>query len=233
MTGNDPLHPAFTLAVMLAATLMFLGVDLALHESVAVIFKEGHTIELMSAVFLAFAAGLWWVTGADDMRGRQWHIPAILTLMTLRELDFDKRFTSEGVLQLRLYSGPSPLWEKLLGLAVIALILICGWRLLTITMPRWWAGLRAGLPTSWLAGLAALLVVVAKSLDGLDRKLADFGVILVPEYGTLAGRVEELLELAAFMMLVQALVYFLHCRRRITATRLVPAPYAAFLPHWH
>ncbi len=231
MTGNDPLHPAFTLAVMLAATLMFLGVDLALHESVAVIFKEGHTIELMSAVFLAFAAGLWWVTGADDMRGRQWHIPAILTLMTLRELDFDKRFTSEGVLQLRLYSGPSPLWEKLLGLAVIALILICGWRLLTITMPRWWAGLRAGLPTSWLAGLAALLVVVAKSLDGLDRKLADFGVILAPEYGTLAGRAEELLELAAFMMLVQALVYFLRCRR-ITAIRLVPAPYAAFLPHW-
>ena len=41
---------------MLAATLLLLGVDLSLHESTAVIFKEGHAIEVLSAVLLASAA---------------------------------------------------------------------------------------------------------------------------------------------------------------------------------
>ncbi len=212
---------------MLAATLLFLGVDLSLHESTAVIFKEGHTIEVMSAVLLASAAVFWWGFGADDMEGRQWHIPVILLLMAMREMDFDKRFTSEGVMQLRLYSGDSPLWEKVIGLAVIALILVCGWRLMTITLPRFWAGLRAGLPASWLAGLAVVLVVVAKTLDGLDRKLAGFGITISPELGTLTGRLEELLELVAYMMLVQALAYFLRCRQ-INAARAALAPSAAY-----
>lgn len=216
---------------MLAATLLLLGVDLSLHESTAVIFKEGHAIEVMSAVLLASAAVLWWGFDADDMAGRQWHIPVILLLMAMREMDFDKRFTSEGVMQLRLYSGDFPLLEKALGLAVIALILVCGWRLTTITLPRFWAGLRAGLPASWLTGLAALMLMVAKTLDGLDRKLAGFGITISPELGTLTGRLEELLELVAYMMLVQALAYFLRCRQIIAARAAVSAPYAAYRPH--
>ena len=224
-----PLSPAFTLAVMLSATLLLLGVDLALHDSTAIIFKEGHTIEVMSALLLAAAAVLWWGMDADDMAGRQWHIPVILALMALREMDFDKRLTSEGVLQLRLYSGAAPLWEKMLGLAVISLILVCGWRLMTLTLPRWWAGMRAGLPASWLAGLAVLMLALAKTLDGLERKLAGFDIRIAPELGTLSGRLEELLELAAYMMLVQALVYVLRCRR-IIAARRAAMPDAAYCP---
>ena len=229
MSGPEPLSPAFTLSTMLSVTLLFLGVDLALHDSTAVIFKEGHTIEVVSAVLLASTAVLWWGMGADDRAGQQWHIPVILVLMAMREMDYDKRFTSEGVLQLRLYSGDSPLLDKVLGLAVIALIVVCGWRLMTITLPRWWAGLREGLPASWLAGLAALMMVVAKTLDGLERKLAGIGISISPELGTLSGRLEEFLELIAYMMLVQALVYFLRCRR-IIAARAALVPYAAYRP---
>lgn len=156
-------------------------------------------------------------------------IPVILVLMAMHEMDFDKRFTSEGRMQLRLYSGDSPLWEKTLGLVVIALILVCGWRLLTITLPRFWAGLRAELPASWLAALAALMLMVAKTLDGLDRKLAGFGVTISPELGTLTGRLEEFLELAAYMMLVLALAYFLRCQG-IIAARAALRPCAAYRP---
>lgn len=234
MTGPAPISPAFTpaftLAAMLSAVLLFLGVDLALHDSSAVVFKEGHAIETVSAVLLSAAAVLWWATGADDMKGRQWHVPVILVLMAMREMDFDKRFTSEGVLQLRLYSGASPLWEKAIGLAVIALILVCGWRLVRVTLPRWWAGLRAGRPASWLAGLAALMMAVAKTLDGLGRKLAALDVTISPELDRLSGRFEEILELAAYVMLVQALVYFLRDRPLIAAARRATVPAAAYRP---
>lgn len=229
MSGQAPISPAFSLAAMLSATLLFVGMDLLMHDSTAVIFKEGHAIEVMSAMLLAGAAVLWWQTGADDMAGRQWHIPVILMLMAMREMDFDKRFTSEGVLQLRLYSGVSPLEEKVVGLAVIALILVCGWRLMTITLPRWRAGLRAGRPASWLAGFAVLLVMAAKTLDGLGRKLAAFDVAITPELGRLTGRLEELLELVAYIMLVQALVCFLR-DRQVTAPCRVPGPGAASRP---
>lgn len=229
MSGQAPISPAFSLAVMLSVTLLFVGADLVLHDSTALIFKEGHAIEVMSAMLLTGAAVLWWQTGADDMAGRQWHIPVLLMLMTMREMDFDKRFTSEGVLQLRLYSGASPLGEKAVGLAVIALILICGWRLMTITLPRLRAGLRARRPASWLAGSAVLLVMVAKTLDGLGRKLAAFEIAITPELGRLTGRLEEFLELSAYIMLVQALVYFLR-DRQVTASHRMPVPGAASRP---
>ncbi|WP_415392987.1 hypothetical protein [Paracoccus sp. SJTW-4] len=61
-------------------------------------------------------AAAWIVLRADDRGWQQWHVLALLVMMSLRELDFDKRFLSEGILQLRLYSGPSSVWEKLLGL---------------------------------------------------------------------------------------------------------------------
>lgn len=213
MSRNAPLSPAVTLALMLATILAFLCVDLVTEDTTAVIFKEGHAFEVVSALLLAVAAGVWWYMEADDMQGRQWHLPVILVLMTLRELDFDKRFTSMGLLKLRLYTGTAPLWEKVIGLAVIALILICCWRLLTISFPRWWAGLRAGRASSWLSGLAVLTLVVAKSLDGLDRKLAGFGIVLPADLGRISGRIEEVLELGTAILLVQALIYFLRDRR--------------------
>lgn len=225
MIRQQKLTPSFTFALVAGTTLTFLAVDLTLHDNVREIFKEGHTIELMSAVLPIATALLWFAAGADDRQGRQWHLPVILLLMALREMDMDKRLTSEGILQLRLYSGPSPLVEKLAGLAIVALILICGWRLLRNTVPRMLAGLRAGRAASWLSLLAGISIVVAKTLDGADRKLAAFGITLDPALGVAFGRVEEALELAAMVMLLQALVYFLRdqARRQASALRSTSA----------
>ncbi|WP_199261233.1 hypothetical protein [Paracoccus binzhouensis] len=199
-------RPATVLACQLGLILLALSLDLITQAQVAPIFKEGHSIETLSALLLAAAALFW--QGFGHQRRRQWHIPAILLLMALRELDFDKRFTSEGLLQLRLYSGAAPLWEKAVGAAVLLLILLCGWRLLVLNLPPWWRGLRAGSAACWLAGSAGLLLVVSKSLDGLDRKLAVFGIALPPGLGMLAGRFEELLELGMAVLLVQAVACF-------------------------
>ena len=212
MSDTARLSPHATLNLMLGLILALLCFDLVTQDATAILFKEGHAFETASALILGAVAGFWYYAGADDMQGRQWHLPVILVLMMLRELDFDKRFTSLGLLKLRLYTGSAPLWEKAIGLAVIALILICAWRLVVITVPRWWAGLRAGHASSWLAGAAVLVLVLAKTLDGLDRKLAGFGIVLPEDLGRIIGRAEEIMELGVAIMLMQALVVFLRDR---------------------
>ncbi|SFA56585.1 hypothetical protein SAMN04487972_11556 [Paracoccus halophilus] len=206
-------NPSLFLNLQLGLGLTAVGFDLLTQDEVRLIFKEGHSIEVMSYLLLLFAALAWLALGmAKSVRG-QWHIPMILTLMALREMDFDKRFTTEGVLQLRLYSGGAPLWEKAIGLAVVLLIVICGLRLMFLNLPLWWRGLREGAVPSWLVGIGAVLLVVSKSLDGLGRKLAPLGIELEQWQGTLAGRLEEILELGMAILLVQAVVYFARSRQ--------------------
>lgn len=200
--------PSVSLAFQLGLVLLVVAIDLMTSHEVVELFKEGRGIERMSALLLLGAAGLWFVLGTARGRAAQWHIPVILVLMAMREMDFDKRFTSEGLLQLRLYSGGAPLWEKAIGAAVLALILICGLRLMLLNLPAWWRGLWQGSRTCWLTGGAALLLIVAKTLDGLERKLAPHGIEIDPMLGVMAGRFEEVLELVMAILLVQAVVYF-------------------------
>lgn len=201
-------QPSFYLAFSLTLALAMILCDLMLSDSVVPIFKEGHSIEVMSVLLLCGAAILWFWLGVHRLNRRDWHIPVILLLMGLREMDFDKRFTSEGLLQLRLYSGAAPLWEKALGVAVIGLILWCGLRLAWINLPRWLRGIGRLQPVSWLVGCAALLLVVAKSLDGIDRKLAPFGIDIPRDVVMFSGRIEEVMEMVMALLLMQAVAVF-------------------------
>lgn len=200
--------PSFYLSWVLALTLGALIVDLVLSSSITEVFKESHSIEGMSALLLVLAAGMWFGFGAHRHDHRDWHIPVILILMAMRELDFDKAFTTEGVLQLRLYSGAAPLWEKAIGAFFVLLILLCGLRLAWFNLPRWFRGLRGADATSWLVGASGLLLIVAKSLDGIDRKLAPFGISFSRDFVTQSGRFEELMEMVMAILLVQAVIYY-------------------------
>lgn len=204
-------RPSFMLALMQGAFLAFLAADLLANESIQAIFKEGHAVEVTSALLYLMAAILLILMRDDEPVRRNWHLPVILVLMTLREFDLDKRLTSEGLLQLRLYSGPSPLSEKLIGAVFVLLILTCAWLLVVRTLPSWWKGIRSNFMTSWLVLGAASATIFAKSLDGIGRKLSPLGVSLSSDFTTVAGKTEELLELVAAFALAMAVVYY---RRR-------------------
>lgn len=200
--------PAFYLAISSNIVLLLLFRDVVAHIQPAEFYAEGRSIELGSAVLLFGAAALWLALRPDGGDRVNWHIPVILTLMGLRELDFDKRLTDEGLLQLRLYSGDAPMIQKLIGAAVVVLILICAWRLLRYNLRPWWRGIVQGRATSWLVFLAGATMVVAKTMDGFDRKMAGFGITVNPMLTTILGRSEELLELIMSMIIIQAIAYY-------------------------
>ncbi|MCJ8138833.1 hypothetical protein [Falsirhodobacter halotolerans] len=188
---------------LLIVTFGFLGISAATVSDLNLFFKEGHGLELAS-VGVLFAAVVLWLWLAGPYRWREWQIPFLFLAMAAREMDADKRFTDYGLLKLNTYTGPAPWGEKLLGAAIIALTLWASWRLLTRNAPLWWQRLKAGRLDAWLIAGAFVLGVVAKTIDGLGRKLAGFGIEISAQTDQMAGRTEEVLELACYLMLAIA-----------------------------
>ena len=161
---------------------------------------EGGPFEAASAGLLAGAAVL------AAARRMPW-AAILLALFALRELDYDKRAVSEGILKLRQYTGDAPLWEKALGLAVVALTILT-----LVQLARRWglwrAALSAGRTWAVLLPVAAALVLVAKSIDGLGRKLAGLGLGAPDWVLANAPLLEETLELGFAACLLAVVLTF-------------------------
>ena len=193
---DGALRPVLSVWISIAAiVLVSLGWWLL---SGSAVLSEGGPVEVATALTLLLCAAL------SAQRGLGLHLVAGFLLLAAREFDADKRFTSEGLLQLRLYSGDSPLAEKLLGVLVIGIALWAIWRLLRNDFGGWRGGVRSGHPAAWSVMLAFALVVVAKSLDGLARKLAPLGIDVTAAVSARSGRAEEVLELVFAGLLVYA-----------------------------
>lgn len=180
---------------------------------------EDGPVEKVSAVLWGLCAVMvLYFVGGTALR-TQWQLSALFFLLCGRELDFDKRFLSEGILQLRLYSGGAPLWEKVIGIAIIALVLLVVWRLLRVNLPVLLKGLRQLSLWAWGGAFAVSAIVVAKGVDGIGRKFADFGVILDPTLIARALVYEELLELFAAAIVAWSICHFEGQRRRARGGR--------------
>ena len=177
--------------------------------------KEGGALELATVAALFLLTALFVRLLPNRAFGPEWHIPVLTLLLAFRELDFDKRFMETGILKLRLYTGDAPLGAKLIGAVVIVLVLVCLYRLLRLDGRGFLRGLRRGEGWAVLIALGVVGVVVAKSVDGLGRKLAPFGIDLTEGQGAVAVFTEESLELCFALALLAAL--FLWVRRAVRA----------------
>lgn len=193
-----PFYAALVVFVVLATLSGVQGMGLAHYTKEDGPFEIGALVALLCALlgFVVLAPG--------TALGRGWHVSVLLLLLVGRELDFDKRFTDKGILQARLYSGDYPLMQKLIGVAVIALTLTALYRCVRFGSRPFMAGLRQGSAWAWWLSGAVVLVVIAKSLDGLARKLAPFGIEVPENVNSLAGLVEEGFEWVFGMMLILA-----------------------------
>ena len=134
----------------------------------------------------------------------------LITLFGLRELDFDKRFTTMGILKSRFYtSDVVPLGEKLIGLMVILILLYVVYRIIKDHTASFVDGVKNRVPQH-LGVLSAIgLLVFSKSIDGLDRKLGDVGITVDPTVATYFGTVEEVLELGIPVLIFIAFALYL------------------------
>ncbi|MFN3313756.1 MAG: hypothetical protein ACK46Q_09845 [Hyphomonas sp.] len=195
--------PVLLFALSCALALGWLLVGLVSVDTVDQVFAEAGPIESASALFLILGALLL----LDDMVHRRslerWHLATLTLAAGLRELDWDKAFTDRGILSSGLYSGAAPLAQKIGGAIVVGILIWVGLRLLRRNLGPWLTGLRAGRAWAWLMAIALVLYAVAKTLDGLGRKLAPWGIDLSASSSRAVSRIEEGLELFGAILILQ------------------------------
>ncbi len=208
-----PSPPRAGLAALVLAAVV-IALDILLFPA-ADRMREGGGVESASALLYL---GPLLVTLRHPDLGRMWMPPLLLGAMALRELDFDKRFTSEGLLSIKVFTYDTALWEKALSVLVLAtlaaaLVLLlrrrAGAFLRNLARRRHWALYLA-------AGLA--LTVVSKSIDGLGRKLEPWGIDLAAAVNDRAGQIEEALELGIPVFLLMAALAARRTRRAAALT---------------
>lgn len=191
---GDRVNPLHVFGVCTLTILTFIAVDLAFFVGDASFKREGGGLENASAFLYAVAALLFFSVAPKADWRRLWHIPALLTFFALRELDFDKAFTPAGILSAKLYSGDASLVTKICAGSVAVFFVWTVLRTARRGAPAMWRGFRKGAQWPAFAATAAFLVVATKSIDGLGRKLLDFGIVISNDVDAAAALVEEVCE---------------------------------------
>lgn len=174
--------------------------------AIAEISRENGPVETASAVGFALCAlAVWMRTGTGA--GTKALVSALMLVLTARELDVDKRFFTRGLFKSSQYLRDDvPFGEKIVSAAILLAILggllalvVRERRTLRAALRRWHAGTMALAATVIFAG-------IAKSLDGIGRKLAPLGIEVSADLGVYLGGVEELMELAIMALLLVAIL---------------------------
>jgi hypothetical protein len=165
--------------------------------------REGGGLETVTLVFYVLAAGAFFAIVPRSRWSSLAYLPALIVLFALREMDADKAFTDAGVLSLRLYSGQSALYTKVIAgsvaLFAVAVVLYTLWRGVPAMLREGHAG------ATWprFAAASGLLLLGSKAIDGLERKVVELGVKVTFDLDLYATLVEETAEafIPVFMIL--------------------------------
>lgn len=191
-------------ALTSGALLLLLIISLFLEENNRDIFlKEGGVVESVSALGYLLCAAFIVYKGKLIYLKRYYYLFLLIIFFMLRELDFDKRFTTMGILKSKFFiSNDVPWVEKIVGAMVIALLLFIVFSILYRHSKDFYYGLKKHSVISFGALIVAILLGVSKSLDGTARKLNQFGVEIGEKTSMHVSALEEILELGIPIILL-------------------------------
>lgn len=199
-SGDVPVVP-----LALAVTIAAVAVDALTLAPGASLVREHGAIEMASALLYLLVALVWWGQRGSAALRTDWEIPVLLLAMMAREFDLDKALTSVGLFKSSLYlRAGAPLWERLLGAAVIGVLAVAVTRLVLRHGRAMLGGLRR-FEAGPLAVLAAVgFVGASKTIDGLARKLRPLGIEVTEAVSAGFEVAEEVMELFVPIMLLLA-----------------------------
>lgn len=181
--------------------------------------RESGSIETASAIFYLVAIVLFVILFGVKVTRNNWYMPAAMLALALRELDAHKAFTTMSVFKSRFYlSSDVPMFEKLIGLTVIGLLVYMAYLLISRHLADFIVRLRRFDPTAIAVFLAFACAGVAKTLDGIGRKLADFNITVTQEYRDIFLVFEETLEFGIGIFFIYALFTYAKLSREAASS---------------
>lgn len=184
------------LLVLIALVVLF-ALSTILDDSTRKAFlSEDGPVEIASAVLYFVCCAYLLLKGGLAFFKHYPYFVVIPLLFGMRELDFDKRFTTIGVLKSKFYVSPLEPWHTkliviMLGLAVIVLIVM----MIKKHLKALWESVRSGGDMGIGVVLVLAMLVVSKSLDGLERKCIAIGLSVPPLIAKYSSVAEEIIEL--------------------------------------
>lgn len=200
---------AVAISIILALCLIF-----NIHEH-PWLFDEGGVIESLSAMGYFLCALIAIVIGRWAYVKKYNYLLLLMIIFGLRELDFDKRFTTYGVLKSKLYlSNDAPVIEKIIGLLIIAILAYIVFSIVKNHAKGFIAKVKELSPV-YIGSLATFFLLgFTKSIDGIARKLGNHGVILDTDIYTRFEVIEETLELGIPLLMISTLIIYFRLKRQ-------------------
>lgn len=204
-------HIASGAALVTAAVLLIFSrmIEVALLPQTprAFLMTEGGMIEMASALGYLLCIGLIaWLWPAGSLR-RSWYFPVLLLAFSARELDADKIFFTEGLLKLSQYTaGTVGGGEMLVSILLVLGLVISTLAMLNRETGPFLADLRKFHPAAIAFLIGVAFIGAYKSIDGLGRKLAPFGIEVGETLNRYVTVVEEVGELGIPLMFGVAII---------------------------
>jgi len=167
--------------VLLLTAVIFIFALLASPETNSWFIKEGGLIETMSAGAYLLCAALMLKLGDRVYLKNNWHFLVVLVAFAMRELDFDKRFTEVGILKSKfLFSPEVSVTAKITGFLIVAFVAFAMLRIIRLHGRAIVSRVKAGRLSTvdWSLLIATGFIFISKTMDGIGRKLADFGIVI-------------------------------------------------------
>lgn len=207
-----------TVVALVLLTCFLFGLSFYVEpQARALIMKENGLVENLTVVGYLLCVLTMLFKGGTAYLKKYWYFATVLLAFAARELDFDKRFTNFGVLKSKFLVHPDvSWWGKVIAMAIVLFILIA---LITIVRHharkfiaevfsfKWSA-------KTWSIGFAGGFLVLSKSIDGLKRKLSDWGLAQISDHADLmASMAEESMEFTVPFFFLTAILYFFSCKK--------------------
>ncbi|MDO3387398.1 hypothetical protein QWI17_16270 [Gilvimarinus sp. SDUM040013] len=194
-----PLRYISLLAAILLAQLLIISYYVSGPDEIAqAAAQEGNLIDWSSALGYFIGVATMLIFGGYHVIRYHWPLMLSLALLGMRELDLDKKFSTYGLFKsATLKASDVSLLEKGITIVIIAAIA----SLTILLIKRYWRTLISSFfhleAVSFITCFAGGMLVLARTLDGISRKAADFGVVVTQHNEILTTIAEEVLELGA------------------------------------
>lgn len=178
--------------------------------------KEGGLVESLSAIGYFIAVAVIFLKGGYAYFLRYWYFAVLFTAFGLRELDFDKRFTEVGILKSRFLMSPDVSFStKIISYAIVFFILYAIFKIVKNHAKLFLDKVFKFRfdPVTLSISVAVAFLAISKTLDGLARKLADYGIEISEKIGSAASMLEESMELSVPYLFALAVLAFLERQR--------------------
>ncbi|MES2959677.1 MAG: hypothetical protein V4792_15915 [Pseudomonadota bacterium] len=180
-----------------------------------VMAEDGPVETTTAALFFVLALGMYWLRPQGDDRCTWLAMAILCAACGAREMDWHKAWTGKSVLKLSFYLESAPMGQKLLALAVLALVALCVVYLALRHGRRLWRNLLLREPVAVTVATLLVATAITKILDRSINLLAnDYGVVTAPPIWALVSALEESIELSLPLMVVLGLWQSLQARSR-------------------